>query len=526
MAMLELELGVAFTGASACDRRADDRTLRSVSMPRAWSRARELSRSGVRRVGPRLRVSLRSTAMHTIRLSSAEGVTALRRRRLRLEVVRGPDKKKRVDLDRDRMVVGTHEQCDLVLTDPTVSRQHLEIELVPQGYAIRDLDSLNGLYLDDVRVREIVVTKGLQLSLGETRIKLAPLDDTVDLPLPRETRCGPLLGRSPAMRRVLELVREVGPTDATVLLTGESGTGKEVAARAVHEHSRRAGGPFVVVDCAALPPTLLESELYGHERGAFTGADQPRVGAFEAAAGGTLFLDEIGELPLELQARLLAVIERRRVQPLGSTKVREVDVRLVAATNRDLRREVNRETFRADLYFRLAVVGIHMPPLRERPEDVPLYVESFLADQSAAGLALTIDPATVQQLARRPWPGNVRELRSVLERAAALGEADPAPALAPGHTAPARLPHQQVVALPPVVAPDPDDPTAPTLEVAVDPSIPLETGKALLVGQFEQAYVEALMQAHDGNVTRAARAAGIDRVYLLRLLDRATRPPR
>ncbi len=466
--------------------------------------------------------------MHTLQISSGEGVTALRRRRLRLEVVRGPDKKKRVDLDRDRVVVGTHEQCDLVLTDPTVSRQHFEIELVPQGYAIRDLDSLNGLYVDDLRVREIVVTKGLQLALGETRIKLAPLDDTVDLPLPRETRCGPLLGRSPAMRRVFELVRKVAPTEATVLLTGESGTGKEVAARAVHELSRRAEGPFVVVDCAALPPTLIESELYGHERGAFTGADRARVGAFEAAAGGTLFLDEIGELPLDLQTRLLGVIERRQVQPLGSTKVRKVDVRLVAATNRDLRREVNRETFRADLYFRLAVVGIHMPPLRERPEDIPLYVEGFLADQAAAGFAFTIDPGTIQQLARRPWPGNVRELRNVLERAAALGEVEPPPVPSEGHhTAPARLAHDHVVALPPVVAPDPN---LPRLELAVDPAVPFKTGKALLVGQYEQAYVEALMQAHEGNITRAARAAEIDRVYLLRLLDklgmRPTRAPR
>jgi DNA-binding NtrC family response regulator len=404
--------------------------------------------------------------------------------------------------------VGTHEQCDLVLTDPTVSRQHFEIELVPQGYAIRDLDSLNGLHTEDLRIREIVVTKGLVLALGETRIKLTPLDDTVDLPLPRETRCGPLVGRSPAMRRVFELVRKVGPTEATVLLTGESGTGKELAARAVHEHSRRAQGPFVVVDCAALPPTLIESELYGHERGAFTGADRARVGAFESAAGGTLFLDEIGELPLELQTRLLGVIERRQVQPLGNPKARKIDVRLVAATNRDLRREVNRETFRADLYFRLAVVGIHMPPLRERPEDIPLYVESFLADQAAAGFAFTIDPGTVQQLGRRPWPGNVRELRNVLERAAALGEVDSAP------------PPERLAALPPVIAPDPNEPQPPKLEVAVDPAVPFKTGKALLVGQYEQAYVEALMQVHDANITRAARAAEIDRVYLLRLLDK------
>lgn len=449
------------------------------------------------------------TAVHTIQLSSGDGITGLRRRRLRLEVMRGPDKKKKVDLELDRIVVGTHEQCDLCLSDPTVSRQHFEIELSPTGYTIRDLDSLNGIHVDGMRIREVIVTRGLTLSLGETRIKVLPLDDTVDLPLPRDTRCGPLLGRSPAMRRVFELIRKVGPTEATVLLTGESGTGKEVAARAVHEHSRRAEGPFVVVDCAALPPTLIESELYGHERGAFTGADRSRVGAFEAAAGGTLFLDEIGELPLDLQTRLLGVIERRQVQPLGSTKVRKIDVRLVAATNRDLRREVNRETFRADLYFRLAVVNIHMPPLRERPEDIPLYVESFLADQAAAGFAFTIDPATIQKLTQRPWQGNVRELRNVLERAAALGEVDPPP------------PHPS---LPPVIAPDPDQPELQSesiaLDASVDPSVPFKTGKALLVGRYEQLYVGALMNKHAGNITRAARAAEIDRVYLLRLLDK------
>ncbi|MEX1366518.1 MAG: sigma-54 dependent transcriptional regulator, partial [Nannocystaceae bacterium] len=311
--------------------------------------------------------------------------------------------------------------------------------------------------------------------------------------------------RAQELRRTLELV--AAQQTVAVLITGESGTGKEVAARAVHELSHRAKGPFVVVDCGALPPTLIESELYGHERGAFTGADRARVGAFESAAGGTLFLDEIGELPLDLQTRLLGVIERRQVQPLGSSKVRPIDVRLVAATNRDLRREVNRETFRADLYFRLAVIAVHMPPLRDRPEDVPLYVESFLADQAAAGFAFTIDPGTVEQLARRPWPGNVRELRNVLERAAALGEVDP----------PAGDPM-----LPPVVAPDPDDPlaSAAAFDVRVDPAVPFKTGKALLIGRYEKAYVELLMREHEGNITRAARAAEIDRVYLLRLLDK------
>jgi DNA-binding NtrC family response regulator len=453
---------------------------------------------------------------HTIQLSSAEGVTALRRRRLRLEVVRGPDKKARVDVLSDRIVVGTHEGCDLVLGDPTVSRQHLEIALVPEGYALRDLDSLNGTFLDEVRIREVVVTTAVTLRLGETRIKMTPLPATVDLPLPVHTRMGGMLGRSAAMRRVFELVEKVAPTEATVLLTGESGTGKEVAARTIHEHSRRAAGPFVVVDCAALPPTLIESELYGHERGAFTGADRARVGAFEAAAGGTLFLDEIGELPLDLQTRLLGVIERREVQPLGSRVSRKIDVRLVAATNRDLRREVNRESFRADLYFRLAVVTIVMPALRERPEDIPLYVEAFMADSREAGWAFSIDPGTVERLMTRPWPGNVRELRNVLERAAALGEMDEMdelddggpdaePRLATGSAA-----HESVTR----------SSAGPIVSLAVDPAVPFKTGKATLVGDYERAYVESLMALHDGNITRAARAAEIDRVYLLRLLDK------
>ncbi|MCH9683804.1 MAG: sigma 54-interacting transcriptional regulator [Deltaproteobacteria bacterium] len=446
-------------------------------------------------------------SVHTVQLPSNDGTVVLRRRRLRLEVVRGPDRKRRVELDLDRVVIGTHERCDLSLTDPTVSRQHLEIQLGPHGYAIRDLDSLNGVHIDSMRVRDVVVTRGVTLTLGETRVKMTLLDDTVDIPLPSQTRCGPLLGRSPAMRRVFELVRKVSATDATVLLSGESGTGKEVAARAVHECSRRASGPFVVVDCAALPPTLIESELYGHERGAFTGAERARTGAFEAAAGGTLFLDEIGELPLDLQTRLLGVIERREVQPLGSSRARKINVRLVAATNRDLRREVNRETFRADLYFRLAVVELHMPPLRERPEDIPLYVESFLADQAAGGLSFTVDPITIAELTKRTWPGNVRELRNVLERAAALGDIEPAP---PGG------------GVPPVVSPDPDevDPFVTRLAIAIDPGVPFKTAKGLMIGRYEQLYVEALMRKHNSNMTRAARAAEIDRVYLLRLLDK------
>lgn len=437
---------------------------------------------------------------HTIQIRSGDDVTILRRRRLRVEVVRGPDKKVRGDFDGDRVVIGTHEACDLVLTDATVSRHHVEIALVAQGYRIRDLDSSNGTLMDGLRVLDVIVEGGATLRIGETSIKTTPLGDTVDLALSPATRMGPLLGRSAKMRRVFAIVGKVAPTDTTVLLTGESGTGKEVTARAIHEHSKRASGPFVVVDCAALPPTLIESELYGHERGAFTGADRARVGAFESASGGTLFLDELGELPLDLQTRLLGVIERRQIQPLGSNRVRPIDVRLVAATNRDLRREVNRGTFRADLYFRIAVVTLELPPLRDRPEDIPVYVESFLAEMASIGSPLSIDAHTMTELAARPWPGNVRELRNALERAAAMGEVEPSDdderMQDTGEPEPAAEPQR------------------------VDPAVPFKTAKGMLIDRFERAYVEALMLRHGGNITQAARAAEIDRVYLLRLLDK------
>ena len=439
--------------------------------------------------------------MHTVQLRSGDSVTAIRRNRLRLSVAQGPDESLSRDLEVDHITVGTHDSCDLRLTDPAVSRQHFEIVLVPTGYRIRDLDSLNGVKLDGLRVFDAVVDRACTIELGSTRLLLTPTADSVDVPVSPQTRCGPLLGRSARMRRVFEVLRKVSPTPTTVLLTGESGTGKEVAARAVHELSPRAEGPFIVVDCGALPPTLIESELYGHERGAFTGADRSRRGAFEEAAGGTLFLDEIGELPLDLQTRLLGAIERRQVQPLGGAKPRPIDVRLVAATNRDLRREVNRGAFRSDLYFRLAVVTIEMPALRDRPEDIPLYVDAFMQEYSAEGQPLDVSPQTIEALQQRAWPGNVRELRNALERAAALGEVE--------------QPTEEGA-----VASVSTTSSLQTISVQADPAVPFKNGKGMLVQAYERAYVEALMAQHHGNITRAARAAEIDRVYLLRLLDK------
>jgi DNA-binding NtrC family response regulator len=442
-----------------------------------------------------------SDTLHTLELRRDDRVMVLRRPLVRLEVVRGPDARLSRDFDLDRIAIGSDPRCDLVLSDPAVSRQHAELVMRPGGCLVRDLDSTNGTFYHDARLGQLLVDRAALLRLGNTQVRIAPQGATVDLPLAPVTSFGALKGRSAAMRRVFDLLARVAPTDTTVLLLGESGTGKELAARAVHEASRRARGPFVVVDCGALPPTLIESELYGHERGAFTGALRQRTGAFEAAGGGTLFLDEVGELPLELQTRLLGALERRQVQRLGSSEARAIDVRVVAATNRDLRRELSRGAFREDLFFRLAVVTVELPPLRERPEDVALYAEEFLGEMGAEGLSFTLDPATIEELARQPWPGNVRELRNALERAAALGELHPPP-----------------------IDPESAAPATTGFDAPLD--APFKVSKAMLVDQFEARYMAELVARHSHNLTRAARAAEIDRVYLLRLLDKHGIPRR
>ncbi len=434
---------------------------------------------------------------HTEQLRDARGVVSLRRHPLRLSVTAGPDRKLVRELSGERIVVGTHESCDLVLTDPTVSRQHLEISLVPQGWAVCDLDSRNGTFVGDLRVREVIVSRETKIQLGATQLRVEPLRAAVDLAVGDAERFGPLLGRSAVMRRLFEVLTRLAPSDATVLITGESGTGKEVAARAIHEASPRRHKPFVVVDCGGLPANLIESELYGHQRGAFTGATHARDGAFVAADGGTLFLDELGELPLELQTRLLGALERRQVQPLGSNRPRSVDTRVIAATNRDLRKEVNRGSFRADLYFRLAVMNVHMPALREHSEDIPQYVAAMLAEWAEGGSSVQLDAETVARLQAQPWPGNVRELRNTVERAVILGELS-----APAESAPTQLQARESGA------------------AGVDPTIPFKVGKAALIEQYERSYIEALMLRFEQNITRATRAAEIDRVYLLRLLDK------
>ncbi|WAS90750.1 sigma 54-interacting transcriptional regulator [Nannocystis punicea] len=415
-------------------------------------------------------------------------------RRFSLTVVEGPTAGATWQSSTDRCSIGSHRSNHVLVDDPTVSRFHCEIVVDEAGARVRDLKSRNGTVLDGVNVLEAFLRAGSLLRLGKTVLRFELGLEVNRLPLASEPRFGSLTGASAPMRATFALLARAAESSATVLLEGETGTGKSQAARSVHRESARAGGPFVVVDCGAIHGNLLESELFGHEKGAFTGATDRRIGAFEEASGGTLFLDEIGELPLDLQPKLLRALEAREVRRVGSNSHRPVDVRLVAATNRDLRTEVNLGKFRADLYFRLAVVTIRMPPLRQRPEDIPALVDEILAalHASPAQIEPLRDPAFLARLRHAVWAGNVRELRNYLERCVVLG---------PGQ-------------------PEPEPGEAGGDGFVVDSAAPYAAERVRALADFERRYFAGLLRLHDGKVARAADAAGIDRAYLYRLLRR------
>jgi len=343
-------------------------------------------------------------------------------RKVRLTIVKGPDKGKETMLQKPLVLIGSLVENDLVLTDPTVSRRHAAVEEKADGYVIQDLDSTNGTLLDGVRVREAYLTPGSVIGLGQTEISFSPVEERIEIPRSDRHRFGELIGSSSSMQEVYGILERVAPTDVTVLLDGETGTGKELAARAIHSNSRRSTGPFVVVDCGAVAPNLIESELFGHEKGAFTDAVKSRQGAFELADGGTIFLDEIGELSLDLQPKLLRALDRREIKRVGADRPVTVNVRVISATNKDLEREVKEGRFREDLYYRLSVVRIYMPPLRKREEDIETIALYLLKGiSSEIGKKITgLSPEASSALTAYSWPGNVRELKNVLGRAAAL----------------------------------------------------------------------------------------------------------
>ncbi|MBI4866520.1 MAG: sigma 54-dependent Fis family transcriptional regulator [Candidatus Wallbacteria bacterium] len=330
----------------------------------------------------------------------------------RVSVLAGADCGRRFDLPAATLRLGSGPENDVVLTDRTVSRHHARLVREGADWLIVDQQSSNGTFVDGVRIRESYVRSGSQVRLGETVLEIQQRTESRYAVAQEESALGPLIGASAAMRALYGLIRAVAPTAAPVLIEGESGTGKELAARALHELSGRAG-PLVVFDAAATSQELIRSELFGHARGAFTGAAEAREGAFRRANLGTLFIDEFGELPLALQPNLLRALESREVTPVGSDKPVPLDVRVVVATNRDLRRSVDEGRFREDLYHRVAVVRLRLPPLRERREDIPLLVRHF-----ATKLApdCRIEGAALQELVRNDWPGNVRALRNSVER--------------------------------------------------------------------------------------------------------------
>ena len=395
-------------------------------------------------------------------------------------------------LDAGAIVIGTAEGCALRLADDRISRRHCEVRLGPHGFLVRDLGSRNGTLFEGSRIGELAVPPGAILTLGRTHLVLAGAGDAAQLAPSARERFGGLFGTSVAMRRTFALLERAAACEATVLLGGETGSGKELAARAIHAEGRRARGPFQVLDCGAVPEGLLGSELFGHKKGAFTGASADRPGVFARAHGGTVFLDEIAELPLAHQAALLRVCDRGEISPVGGAGSERVDVRIVAATHRDLASRVLERCFREDLYYRLQVLPIVLPPLRGRPGDLPLLVAHLLGELGVRDPG-PIEGAGLAALSGHAWPGNVRELRNVLEQAVAL--AGPR----------AQFAELRFSLQAPPAAGD-------------DRQAPFQARKEAAIARFERDFLVELMRTHEGNIKRASRASGIERTQLKRML--------
>jgi DNA-binding NtrC family response regulator len=414
----------------------------------------------------------------------------------KLSVTKGAGSKKELDVGSETVVVGRNEACDLVLDDRKVSAVHMELLATERGVRVRDLGSRNGTFIGDTRVGEVFLTKHAFVVLGDSMVEFSP-SVPHEVEAPALDGFGPLVGMSASMRGVFERLKKAAPTDLTVLVTGETGTGKELVAQAIHEASARANRPFVVVDCGSIPASLAESALFGHERGSFTGAVDKRVSPFVEADGGTIFLDELGELPIDVQPKLLRALAEQRVKSVGSNAYRPVNVRVIAATRRDLVREVNAGTFRSDLYFRVAQLKVELPSLRQRLEDIPVLVRRMIEELGDKDSYDRIPSDSLERLMRHDWPGNVRELRNVVAVALAFtkeGPIDLASHLSPLATSAAE--------------------SAPTRGRT------FQDAKREILARFEREYFTALYAECSGNVSEIGRRAAMERAHVRGYLRR------
>ncbi len=421
-------------------------------------------------------------------------------RRIAVRVTSGPDTG-RIAVSAGCVRIGADDLCDLVLTDPTVSGAHAEVKQTPAGVVLLDCDSTNGTWMGSARIGEAKLDGAVVFRVGDTTLTYEPQREEFEVE-PRNTGLSDgLVGASEQMRELSGAISVVGPTELSILVTGETGTGKELVSRAIHTHSERRKGPLVVFDCGAVAPTLVESELFGHVRGAFTGAHRHREGVLEQANGGTLFLDEIGELPLTLQPKLLRALDTGTIKRIGGRKLQRVDVRIVAATNRDLTEEMAAGRFRADLFYRLAVVELSLPPLRERAGDLPLLVDHFLKTIQMTHSVVRVSDDALALLESWSWPGNVRELRNAVHRAVPFCSGEEL-------TADAIVLQQRDEGL----AVEEESPQHPADQ-------PYRDARDQALDAFERAYVADLIERTEGNYSRAARLSGMDRRTVKRLVQ-------
>ncbi|MEE2785762.1 MAG: sigma 54-interacting transcriptional regulator [Myxococcota bacterium] len=446
-----------------------------------------------------------------------DGATTLHLRKCRLAVEKDSKWEEKV-FDQAVVTLGSQDDNDIVLNDETVSRNHCRIYQEGSAYVLQDLGSTNGTFINQVRIKEAFLKPGCTIELGQSRLQFQSFDEEVHINPSADDRFGDIIGASKDMRKIFGILEKIAPTDTTIVIEGETGTGKEVVANTIHKKSNRAEKPFIIFDCSAVPANLIESELFGHEKGSFTGAVMSRPGLFELAHGGTVFLDELGELSIELQPKLLRVLETREVRRVGGARTTKVNVRVIAATNRSLEEEVRAGRFREDLFYRLSVVRLFLPALRERREDITLLAKHFLANgrfnqgQNGQRRIQSLSKDVLEALRGYDWPGNVRELLNVIERACSFADTEiieladlPRNVVETEHmqrlqTLGARITNQG--------------------KQTIDELGTFKHAKEKWVASFERDYIVRLLERHNFNISHAARDAEIDRKYFRKLMKK------